>query len=83
MTKPFRERLKLLHPDLNGGDVSRNDELLALLVEHSEHRRATWLCHCGCGRHPLGHRTKYYEFSCYLRCRRELHALKMSRRLVP
>ena len=52
---PTKQLLRNLHPDTNGGDHSRVDELMALL------QRLRNICQCGC-KMPLGPRRKGYKY---------------------
>lgn len=63
----WRDKVKLLHPDSNGGDASRTQEFAAMMTQRQAKRR---LCNCGCGRvvHRKG-RTFFFEQLCHLRYR--------------
>jgi hypothetical protein len=63
----YRLRLKELHPDCNGGDHSKVEELQSLISAHKEHNTS---CMCGCGRYILpchirrGKKQRYFSRQC-------------------
>lgn len=62
-TQEFRQRVKLLHPDLNGGDTSTLDEFRKLLAEKEKFDLENRLCKCGCGRKLPAYKNKMRAYS--------------------